>query len=111
MDELKEWLIGNGYKIYKNSLADKQNFCDWYACRSSDAVKECGCNNKPPQIIVKPSCFKLENGLKHNGAEVELIGEDASLWWKFSVYSLSVKELMENLGLIEERLIKAWELK
>ena len=111
MDELKEWLIGNGYKICKNSLADKQNFCDWYACWKTDAVKECACNNRPPQIIVTPSVIAMHDGTRYEIITVELAGEDHGLWWKFSAYSLSPKELMENLGMIEEHLVKAWELK
>jgi hypothetical protein len=109
MDELREWLVGNGFKIYANN--DKDNLCDWYAGRRAETDKECGCNDHPPQIIVKPYIIAMNDGNRYKSVEVELVGEDYGLWWNFSVYSLSPKELMENLGMIEERLVKAWELK
>ena len=109
MNNLKEWLIGNEFKIYEDCYGDKNNQCRWYACRKTNAVKDCGCNNRPPQIFVYPYSATFNNGQHYESITVELIGEDFGIWWNFSAYSLSTKELMENLGMIEDRLVKAWE--
>lgn len=31
--ELREWLKGQGFSAYQNTLADRDNACNWYDCR------------------------------------------------------------------------------
>lgn len=108
MERLKEWLIGNGYKIYNNHLNTDSNLVDWYAAKRADSIRERECNDKSPQIVIWPVAFTHLDDI-YESVSVDISGEHYGLWWKLASYSLSPNELMQNLGMIEEKLIKAWE--
>lgn len=108
MEELKKFLEDRGYKFYKNYI-DLDNKYDWYACKRTDSKRLCNCNEKPVQIVVWPYHSVLPDNRVHKNVSVDISGEYRGIWWKLEAYSLSVKELMDNLGVIEESLIKAWE--
>jgi hypothetical protein len=108
MEGLKAWLIGNGYEIYSNHVNREGNLIDWYAAKRSDSIRECGCNDKSPQIIIWPVAFTHLDDI-YESVSVDISGEHYGLWWKLESYSLSPDALIKNLGMIEESLIKAWE--
>ena len=107
MDKLKSFLEKRGYKFYRIYL-DKGNLCDWYAAKRTDSIRECECNDKSPQIVIWPVAFTHLDDI-YESVSVDISGEHYGLWWKLASYSLSPNKLMQNLGMIEEKLIKAWE--
>ncbi len=110
-DELRKWLIAQGFRVAPDSLS-RDNGCNWYAYRrSAIPARECECNDgKHMQIVVRP--FRLEHANAPNGAwesaEVDVTGEAGSHWYKLACYSLRHDELMERLYEIEAALIAAW---
>ena len=107
MTKLKKFLEERGYKFYRNYI-DRDNGCDWYACKRTESGRECMSNEKPVQIVVNP--FKHTYG----DATVESVTVDVTacfngLWWKLEAYSLSPKETIKHLDKIEKNLVKAWE--
>lgn len=110
-DELREWLIGQGFKCAIDSLGrDKE--CNWYAYRRSELqARECECNDgKPMQLVVRP--YKFSHPSAPDGAwesaEVDVTGEAGGLWYQLKAYSLKHDELRTRFGDIERSLIAAW---
>jgi hypothetical protein len=110
-DELREWLIANGFRVAPDSLA-RDRGCNWYAYRrSAIAARECECNDgKPMQIVVRPFWLKHDSapGGAWESAEVDVTGESGGSWYKLQAYSLKPAELMARLPEIEAALIAAW---
>ena len=110
-DELREWLISQGFKVSQNHLG-RENLCNWYAYkRTGLQARECECNDgKPMQIVVTP--YKLVHQSLPTGVmesvEVDVTGEVEGLWFKLQAYSLRHDELRERMAEIEGRLIAAW---
>ena len=107
-DELREWLITQGFNCYTESL-NRDNGCNWYACRRSEyPSRECECNDgRKMQIVVRP--FAYTAGLQSwSSVEVEVTGEAQGIWFKLSAYSLQADELKARLQEIEIRLLDAW---
>ena len=107
-DDLREWLIAQGFKCSIDTLM-RDNGCNWYAYRRSQyPARECECNEgKQMQIVVRP--FAYTAGMQAwKSAEVDVTGEVAGLWFKLSAYSVKPDELMARLQEIEIRLLDAW---
>ena len=111
-DELREWLISQGFRVAPDSLSREGKECNWYAYRrSAIPARECECNDgKPMQLVVRP--WRIENRGAPGGAvemaEVDVTGEAGSHWYKLQCYSLTHNELMGRLHEIEAALIAAW---
>lgn len=111
-DELRAWLIGQGFRVAHDSLGREGNECNWYAYRRSQILaRECECNDgKPMQLLVRP--WRIESrdapGGAWESAEVDVTGEAGSHWYKLQCYSLKHNELMGRLHDIEAALIAAW---
>lgn len=111
-DELREWLIAQGFRVAQDSLSRESNECNWYAYRrSAIPARECECNDsKPMQIVVRP--WRIEHrdapGGVWESAEVDVTGEAGSHWYRLQCYSLKHGELMGRLHEIEAALIAAW---
>jgi hypothetical protein len=108
MDKLKSFLEKRGYNIYRTYL-DQHNLCDWYACKRTTSSRECTSNEKPVQIVVYPYRMVMRHVVVHESVTVDLTAEFNSVWWKLEAYSLSPKDVINKLDIIEENLIKAWE--
>lgn len=109
-DDLREWLISQGFRIDLNSLKSEVNLCNWYAYRHSDIpARACECNSDKPgmQIVVKPFYWKME-GVVHASTEIELTGEYAETWYNLRAYGVGQDEIKEKLPGIEKSLIAAW---
>jgi hypothetical protein len=110
-DELREWLIAQGFRVTHDSLG-RDNECNWYAYRRSALpARECECNDgKLMQLLVKPHKFTHHSapGGTWESAEVDVTGEAGGAWFKLQAYSLKHDELRERLGDIESSLIAAW---
>ena len=111
-DELREWLIAQGFRVAPDGFSREGNECNWYAYRrSAIPARECDCNDgKPMQLVVRP--WRIEHRDAPNGAwesaEVDVTGEAGSHWYKLQCYSLKHGELMGRLHEIEVALIAAW---
>jgi hypothetical protein len=111
-DELRTWLIAQGFRVAPNSLRHDGNGCDWYAYkRSAIPARECECNDgKPMQVVVQP--WRIEDCNAPDGAwesaEVEVTGEAGGHWYRLKSYGLKPVELMGRLHEIEAALIAAW---
>jgi hypothetical protein len=110
-DELREWLIAQGFRVAHDSLT-RDDECNWYAYRRSGLpARECECNDgKPMQILVRPFKYRHPSTM-HPGwqsAEVDVTGEAGGVWFKLQAYSLKHDELQARLGDIERSLIAAW---
>lgn len=111
-DELREWLIAQGFRVVQAGLSRDGNECNWYAYRrSAIQARECECNDgKPMQLVVRP--WRIEPRDAPDGAwesaEVDVTGEAGSHWYKLQCYSLKHGELMGRLHEIEAALIAAW---
>ena len=108
MEELRQWLIDKGFKIYDNPIASQYNQERWYACKRTTSKRECSSNKKPVQIIVNPYTATMRHGI-HENVIVDLTAEYMGVWWKLAAYSMSPDELKKKLTQIEKRLVKAWE--
>jgi hypothetical protein len=109
-DDLREWLIVQGFKVSLDSIT-RDNGCNWYAYRrSAIPARECECNDgKPMQIVVRPYLFLPSGGRsEHRSTEVDVTGEAGGVWFKLSAYSLRDGELQARLPDIEASLIAAW---
>ena len=108
-DDLKQWLVGRGFKCAADSLRSVGNECDWYAYkRTSRPSRECECNDgKPMQIVVKPHAY-TNDGKTHESVTVEVTGEANAIWFNQSAYSLSPQIVMSRFDDIERMLIDAW---
>jgi len=109
-DELRGWLIKQGFRCAPDSLKYRDNECNWYAYRRSElAARRCECNSEDAgmQIVVKPSMLWLGDN-KHESVEIELCGEAAGVWWKLSAYGLKLNEVPERMADIEVSLVAAW---
>ncbi len=110
MDDLREWLVAQGFKVSPDSIT-RDNGCNWYAYRRSEIpARECECNDgKPMQIVVRPFLFVESGGRpEHRSTELDVTGESGGIWFKLSAYSLRDDELRAKLGDIECSLIAAW---
>jgi hypothetical protein len=104
-DELRTWLESQGFRAYTNAPS-ADNACNWYTCRTTALMsRECECNEKPVQIIVRPFKFGLSIP---DFIEVEVRGQTGDLWFQLMAHSLTPDELRARLPEIEARLIAAW---
>ena len=108
LEELREWLSGQGFYFGKQAMRLYTNSCDWYAWRRTKLdARECESNEAKTQIVITPFSYK-HDGKTWESVEVDLTGEASSIWWKLSAYSLSPAELKEKLPEIEKSLVSAW---
>jgi hypothetical protein len=106
-DELKAWLASSGFTVTANPMRHELNDCEWYAYRRlSSPAHDCECNDRPPQIIVHPHSFSV-NDRTIESVEVEITGECGN-WWKLTGYGVACEELPGKLAGIEVNLIAAW---
>lgn len=107
-DDLREWLIGQGFRCYIDTM-QRDNGCNWYACRRSKyPARECECNEgKAMQVVVRP--FAYTAGMQSwESTEIDVTGEAQGLWFKLSAYSVKPDELKARLQEIEIRLLDSW---
>jgi hypothetical protein len=107
-DDLREWLITQGFKCFYNYL-DREQECNWYACRKTEyTVRECECNEgKTMQSVIRPFSYSDDNQ-RWESAEIEVTGEVHGLWFNLRAYSVPIDELKARLQEIEIRLFDAW---
>jgi hypothetical protein len=108
-EELREWLLEQGFRVIPEGIGDRHNECNWIAYRRSELpARECEGNpGKTMQLLVRPYQF-AQGGSIWQSIEVDVTGQVNGLWWKLQAYSMSYDELRENLTSIEEKLISAW---
>ena len=107
-NDLREWLISQGFKCSVDSL-QRDNGCNWYAYRrSAYPARECECNEgKAIQIVIRPFAYS-DDTQRWESAEVDVTGEVRGLWFKLSAYSVQHNELKARLQEIEIRLLDSW---
>jgi hypothetical protein len=104
-DELRTWLVGQGFKIENDFFAKDSRGCNWHAYKRTENANDCECNDKPPAVCVKP--FFSQHPI-HFGADVEVAGKAGGIFYKLEAYSLNVDTLKSRLIDIEKSLIAAW---
>ena len=111
IDDLREWLVANGWRIAPDSLRHEQNLCDWYAWKPSKLpARECECNEgKPAQLVARPWMFCAPNSPQvWSSVAVSVTGQANDVWFKLEAYSLKPDELRDKLPQIEKSLVAAW---
>lgn len=112
MDETREWLVTQGYRIGRGSLNGQDNACNWYAYKASIIpARECECNEgKGLQIVVKPNILMHPSapGGSWKSVEIDVTGETGGVWFKLAAYSMSPESLPERLKGVEASLVSAW---
>lgn len=99
MNELKNWLLSNGFIIHP--------FIDsWIGAKKLDPnIRKCEDNDdKELLLVVHP--YEREGYQKH---AVEISGCTNGKWFKLECYGLRNADVMNDLTDIERRLIAAWE--
>lgn len=108
LEELKTWLEANGFKTGIDGLKIQDDQCDWYAYKNTVGGRACECNDRSPQLFIKPCVLDFPNGLHYATAEVEIIGEANELWWTLKAYSVGFHEIPDKIESIERSLLAAW---
>ena len=109
-DELREWLISQGFRCEINRLHSQKNECNWYAYKRSNLpARPCEANidKRGTQIVVFPYKTKREQET-YRSVEVELVGEANETWCKLFAYGISPEELKTKFPQIERSLVAAW---
>lgn len=103
-----DYLTQQGFKQSKTGIMIYD--CDFtmYRRTTYSNTRECLCNNKLPQILVKGySCTVKDK--THFSYEIELCQENDLGWVNFNYYGISSEDLISKFDKYEESLIKAWE--
>jgi hypothetical protein len=110
-DDLREWLIEQGFKIGADSMA-RDSGCNWHAWRQSElSAIRCECNDDKEgmQLAVYPWSFRdPSHAQAWESAEIEIRGKAGGLWYMLKAYSLQHSELRQRLPDIEAALVRAW---
>jgi hypothetical protein len=106
LPELQEMLVEKGFSLYPDYLKDKNDLCNWVACRYNTAARPCETNDRT-QVVIKPFDLNFD-GRRFSSVEIEITGEYAGEWWKLQRYSISPEELEDKLDKIENKLVMAW---
>ncbi len=108
INQLKDWLVGQRFKIGEQPIRNEMNKCEWYAWRRITLpVRECECNGQKLVFVVNPYLYDI-NGQLFGTIEVDITGEAGSVWWKLQAYSIEFEEFMERMPEIESALVNAW---
>lgn len=112
-DDLREWLLSQGFSVGQNSLKGQHNLCDWYAWRRSALeARRCECNDekKGVQIVIYPYTHDFDKMPKdaRDSVELRVTGKAGGLWFDMKAYSIKPEELSEKLPEIERMLVAAW---
>ena len=108
-DELRAWLIAQGWAIYADTIARGRE-CTWYAAKkTAHEARECETNDgKRLQVVVWPSRLQDGAGTWWESASVEVTGEDGGIWYTVKADSLQHDVLRARLAYIEASLVDAW---
>jgi hypothetical protein len=109
LDDLRDTLQSNGWKLAEKQYGRGGNGCNWYAYRRTALpAAECECNEgKPMQIVIEPYTLEMQNQL-HSSTEVKVTGEAGGQWFDLKAYSIQADELPQQLASVEAALIGAW---
>ena len=100
MEQLRTWLLGNGFKIYP--------FIDcWIGAKKLDpSIRKCEDNeDKELLLVVHPH---ERDGYQNHA--VEISGCTDGKWFKLECYGLRNEDIRKNLFDIERRLVLAWNV-
>lgn len=108
-DELRAWLIAQGWAIYADTIARGRG-CNWFAAKNTaHEARECEINDgKRLQVVVWPSRLQDGTGTLWEAASVEVTGEAGGIWYTVKAYSLHHDVLRARLVYIEASLVDAW---
>jgi len=102
---IEKFLTDNGYVVKRNDAYCRLDDLEFVAYKKTTNTKDCICNDKPPQLVVK-----CNNWREVTSFEVELVGETDIEWCNLKFYSLLEDTLINKLPQIEVCLTKAWEM-
>lgn len=106
-EELRQQLEQEGFGIFPNHTSTSANEAKWIACRviKKPDTPNCACNEKPPQIVVRPYFWLA----KQTEVAFDLSAEAADgRWFELSMYSVHAEECVQMIEVAEAALIAAW---
>lgn len=110
LDEFREKLQSEGWRIAPNNIAHKLNLCDWYAWSADrDGITpDCTCNDKPPSLVIYPSDGEY-SGHRLDSLEIAITGETKTgEWLQLKAYSIKSNEFDAKWPIVRARLVAAW---
>ena len=103
-EELKATLQTLGWVILPPDRW-KDHGTDWTAVKPTKGLPECQCNNRSPQLFLKPWCIEMHGG-QHGSIAVSICGESPKgILMDLKAYSLKT---IEDVELACPQLIAAW---
>lgn len=111
-DKLKDVLVAQGWKLYKDNLATDYRYAHYVARKPKYSEHDCTCNDKPPLFWVRFSNMHLAfpEAVDFINCEVELTGRiEEGIWPRIQV-SIDVEQLidLEAFDKIERMMCSAW---
>lgn len=110
--QLKIALQALGWQVQKNPMASPGNLCTWDAFPPRafrDTPSFCTCNNIPPGFMLQPYSFEM-NGKVHSSVTFSLFGQIPNeRWVDFKVYSVDMKDALQEIGPARDLLFASWE--
>lgn len=110
LDEFRQKLEREGWRIAPNSIAHQLNLCNWYAWSTAreGITPDCACNDKPPSLVLYPNDGEY-NGNRLDSLEIAITGEtNTGEWLQLRAYSIKPGEFDSKWPTIRARLIAAW---
>lgn len=110
LDEFREKLQSEGWRVAPNNIAGLSNKCDWYAWSTDrDGIEpDCACNDKPPSLIIYP--YDGWHGkTRLDSIEIFITGETKTgEWLQLKAYSIKPNEFDAKWPIVRARLVAAW---
>lgn len=104
LDALKKQLPELGWRILPPDNW-KDHGTDWTAVRETKDLPECRCNERSPQLFLKPWSIDM-HGETHESVEVSIRAEGTDgIWFDLKAYSL---RSLEEIEAACPQLIAAW---
>lgn len=110
LNEFRQTLEREGWRVAPNNVAHQLNVCNWYAWSPNreGITPDCACNDKPPSLIVYPH-DGWYGDVRLDSLEVAITGEtETGEWLQLKAYSIKPSEFADKYPIIRARLTAAW---
>ena len=110
LDDFRQKLESEGWRVSMNSMQSQFNTCNWYAWSvdRKGISPDCACNDKPPILVIYPSDGWMGE-IRLDSLEVEITGETKTgEWLKLRAYGIKPHDLDAKWTIVRARLIAAW---
>lgn len=107
LDDFREKLEADGWKIWKDNLKSMHNECNWIAAKRIPCARQCETNGEKTSVTIRPHVMTL-GGTRHASARISIHGEYGGDWYKLEC-SFHPESSYNRIPDFEARIIKAWE--